>query len=1215
MSTAPAKWKFAVDRGGTFTDITGLDPAGTFHVLKLLSSSPEYDDSSIEGIRQVMGLQDSQPLPAEEIESIRFGSTVATNALLERKGGRVLLLVTEGFSDLFEIGYQNRPDIFSLCIKKPAPLYSEVIEVSERIDAGGTVVRQVETGKLREDIRRLKAVGIETAAVILMHSWRNPEHELACETILKEEGLSSIFLSHKTSNLIKIVSRGQATIMDAYLGPVITGYLKDIKHKTGKIPISFMRSSGTLADPESFRGKDAILSGPAGGMIAVASIACKLGLKGAIGFDMGGTSTDVSRVDGRLEKVHERLIEGTELQTEMLNIVTVASGGGSRLWFDGQKMRVGPESAGAYPGPACYGFGGPLTITDANFLTGRIVTGSFPAAFGTDRRSPPDLSPVRKKFKLLKEKLLSITGSEMSIEEIALGFLTIANEKMAMAIKEISVSKGFDIRDYALVSFGGAGGQHACQVASLLGIEKIIFHPLSGLISAYGIGISRPAVRSVLTCLKPCTPDTYRSLAPLFNKLTADTLKKGGTGYRSYNVKHEIDLRVEGTDSFQTFEYLGYEETLAAFEREQRRLFGFFTDDTGIEIVNLRVEVQSEETFFSEYNSNLNGKSATPLPLSRQNVYYPGGSANTPVYNRSSLCQGAVIKAPAIVVDSHSTLIIDPGFTAEISSNGIITLLRTGGKDEHLEVNSTKPDPILLEVFNNAFSGIAVEMGVTLRNTAHSVNIKERLDFSCAVFDRSGELVANAPHIPVHLGSMSDTVKAVIYDHKRELKPGDFFLTNNPYRGGSHLPDITIIAPFFSEDGKPAFYTAARGHHSDIGGITPGSMPPFSGHIEEEGILIESKLLVRNGIFREKELMDILTGGKYPARNIGERLSDLRAQVAACSKGIGELKELIGRFGWKTVSDYMIHIQENAEAMVKKALADFLDGNGRYMGSFEDCLDDGTKLAVTVAITGGSNPPETIMATIDFSGTGSQHSIDNLNTPLSVTRSAVLYVIRALTGVDIPLNSGCLKPVDIIIPDGSILSPSFPSPVASGNVETSQRIVDVLLGAFRVAAASQGTMNNLIFEVEGSTPYYETIGGGSGAMDGCHGGSGVQVHMTNTRSTDPEVLEHKFPAVRLDRFTLRKGSGGIGLYRGGNGIIKEVTFLKPAAVNVISERRVYAPYGLQGGGKGKRGVNLLRKTSGTTEVLGHRDTVNIQKGDSIIIKTPGGGGFGESPDG
>ncbi len=1203
----PARWRFAVDRGGTFTDVVGLDPEGNIHTLKLLSSSPDYEDPCIEGIRRILRLERHEPLPEDRIETIRFGTTVATNALIERKGGRTALVITSGFRDLLEIGHQQRPHIFDLCIKKPSPLYSEVFEVEERIASDGTVIRPIDTDEIKGLAERILTGGFHTVAVVFLHSWKNPAHELMCEEILKGCGIGSIFLSHRTVNLIKVITRAQSTVVDAYLSPVIARYLEGIRRYTGNIPIEFIQSSGGLTGPEGFLGKDAILSGPSGGAIAVGSVAGRLGFKGAIGFDMGGTSTDVSRYDMGIERVYEQTIDGVELQTEAINIVTVASGGGSVLGFDGKKMYVGPESAGSYPGSACYGFGGPLTVTDANLLTGRIIPEYFPRTFGPHRDSPLSIDIVRDGFKTLTERINTSTGRNLTPEEVAMGFLRIANERMALAIKEISVSRGFDVRRYALFCFGGAGGQHACQIAELLGMETIVFHPLSPVMSAYGIGLARHTEKRAVTVLKPLTPRTHAELEGMFSKMIEEIT----TSTEGLMVTRAMDLRPKGTDSFITVEYTGYREDLHNFRKRYKRLFGFFPDTDRIEIVNIRVEILSQRVLFPMLPSTSPPTNPSTTPLSYREIYYPGGWMEAGVYRREAIPQGTGIKGPAFLVDRYSTLIVDPGFEVELNESGMVFVRRVGEgvKKTSCTKKSTGADPVLLEVFNSIFMNVAKEMGYTLRNTASSVNIKERLDFSCAIFDSKGNLIANAPHIPVHLGSMADTVKGVLEVRRDDIQPGDVFLTNNPYRGGSHLPDLTVVEPVFSGD-ELLFFTASRGHHADIGGRTPGSIPPSAGHIDEEGVLIDGITVVRDGVFMEEALRDILSNHRYPVRDVEERIRDIKAQIASAHKGVEELVRVIDRYGWDTVRDYMHYIQENGEYTVKKALYRFLGGRESFEGVFEDRLDDGTLIKVRILILAGTDPPHTVHGVIDFSGTDPQHTHNNLNTPISVTRSCVLYVLRAISSTDIPLNHGCLKPITLIVPRGSILDPRFPAPVGSGNVETSQRIVDVLLGALGICSASQGTMNNVLFEVEGEAPYYETIGGGAGAMQGCDGASGVHVHMTNTRITDPEILEYRHPGVRLERFSIRRGSGGKGRYRGGDGIVREIRFLKSARVALITERRVYPPYGLNGGGSGKRGENLLKRVDGTVERLSHRALIDIKPGESIVIKTPGGGGYG-----
>ncbi|MEJ2697885.1 MAG: hydantoinase B/oxoprolinase family protein, partial [Candidatus Sulfobium sp.] len=1120
-------------------------------------------------------------------------------------------LITKGFSDLLEIGYQDRPEIFRLCTVKAPPLYSSVVEVDERIGPRGNVIRNLDAAALEDRIKGIDRTGIDAVCVVLMHSWAEPGHELLVKGILEQYGFRNVFLSHRTTNLIKIVSRGHATLVDAYLSAVLTNYVKSIQSETGRIPVRFMQSNGIPCRPGLLTGKNAILSGPAGGVVAVSGIARETGSRGVIGFDMGGTSTDVSRLDGRPEMIYERIVGGLPLQAEALNIVTVAAGGGSVLGFGDQRMTVGPESAGSYPGPACYGFGGPLTITDANLITGRIAPRYFPMTFGPDNTAPLDTAITHERFGKLATEVNRSAGTLLSPREIAAGFLDVANEKMAMAIKEISVSKGVDVRQYDLVCFGGAGGQHACPIASLLRIGRIIIHPLSGVMSAYGIGLAKEAWRTARTALLPCGRDNWEMLGGTFQEMEGELLPRGRYPADFFVIRREVDIRPAGAGTSLTVPYGDMDETLGIFLDEYEKIYGFRPDTENLEIVTVRSEVRDTSEFFPSFPAARSAGPVTPPPAASQDLYYSGEILKAPVYMREKLPAGCRIQGPALVIDDISTIVVDRGFDAETVESGSLIIRGVTHTREPGARTSLRPDPVLLEVFNNLFMGVAAEMGVTLRNTAHSVNMKERLDFSCAVFDPGGGLVANAPHIPVHLGSMSDTVKAVLEDNAGTMKDGDIYLTNNPYRGGSHLPDLTVVCPVFSPEGGLIFFTAARGHHSDIGGKTPGSMPPSANHINDEGILIDSLLIMRGGTLYEDLLISVLSGGECPARNIPERIADIRAQIASARKGVRELSLLIGRYGLDTVRNYMAFMQDNAAGSIRKALFRFLAKSGPFTSSFEDRLDDGTPLRVLITIDGGPNPPSTLRAVIDFTGTGKQHRNDNLNAALSVTFSAVIYVLRCLTGSDIPLNSGCLDPVDIIVPPGTILNPAYPAAVASGNVETSQRTVDVLLGALGAAAASQGTMNNLLFEAEGETPYYETIAGGSGAVPGCPGTSGIQVHMTNTRITDPEVLEVRHPGVRLERFTLRRGSGGPGLFRGGDGVIREIKFLKPAAVSILSERRVFAPYGLEGGGEGKKGRNLYKKANGETRVLGHRCILGVAENDSIVIETPGGGGYGK----
>ncbi len=1213
MSKLSKKWRLAIDRGGTFTDIVALDTSGIYHSLKLLSYSSQYKDASIEGIKRVFGLTSDQPLPEDKIEGIRFGTTIATNALLEQKGGKTALLITKGFADLLFIGYQNRPHIFKLCIERTPPLYSLVIEVDERIDSHGKIVNELQAESLLTEIEKIKHEGFDAIAVVFMHSWKNPLHELLCEQILREQGFKKIILSHKSINAVKIVSRGQSTLIDAYLSTVLANYLEQIEKELRTIPIEFMQSNGVLSIPSEFSGKHALFSGPAGGVSAVARIAEEVGIGSVIGFDMGGTSTDVSRFDGQFERRYEQVINGLPIQMEMLNIITVAAGGGSILKFDGCRMMTGPESAGSYPGPACYGFGGPLTITDANLLTGRLIPEYFPRTFGPNMCKSIDIDIVKEKFLILTNEINAALKTDYSSREVAAGLLRIANEKMAMAIKEISVSKGFDVREYALVCFGGAGGQHACSISSLLGIEKIIIHPLGSLLSAYGIGLAESAWKDEKTVLMTYSEKTQEVLDAIFSEMEENLYRRENLLSVMCSSKRELDIRPRGAETFITVKHEPYHNAIGNFKRQYKRLFGFIPEDTDLEIVNVRIDIKKQSEFFTPYDERrgIPKQTVKTVPASYQEIFYQTGCLKVPIYPRESIAPFMKISGPAFIVDTNTTVVVDPEFEVERDKKGLIFMTRRDVRKESISQPNKKPDPVLLEIFNNIFMNVATEMGIVLKNTAHSVNMKERLDFSCAIFDKKGNLVANAPHIPVHLGAMADSVKTLLKEKENDLRPGDMYLTNDPYHGGSHLPDITVICPVFSEEGSLIFFTASRGHHADIGGKTPGSMPPLASHIDEEGVLIDNHIVVRDGSFREGALRDLLTDQPYPVRNIDERIADLRAQVASCNKGMKELLRVISRYGIPFVTDYMTHIQDNAEYSVKKALYRFIEKENRFHSTFEDYLDDGTPIKVALALHGGENPPGTVRATIDFTGTGSQHLRDNLNAPISVTHSAVIYVLRTLLETDIPLNSGCLRPITIIVPAETLLNPAYPLPVASGNVETSQRIVDVLLGAFGIAAASQGTMNNLIFEVEGETPYYETIAGGSGALEGCPGASGVQVHMTNTMITDPEILEFRHPGIRLKQFILRENSGGKGRYQGGDGVIREMQFLKPASVSILSERRVYAAYGMKGGCPGKRGFNFHKKADGGIIPLGHREVLKIETGDSVIIETPGGGGYGQ----
>ena len=1202
-------WFFAVDRGGTFTDVIGVDPEGKTHSRKLLSQSQEYADPAIEGIQRMMKIPAENPIPQDKVSRIRMGTTVATNALLERKGTPIALLITKGFGNLLEIGNQARPDLFALAVIKPEQLYSNVIEVDERLDHEGSVVRSLDESALRKDLEKIMNSGISSLAIVLMHSWKNGVHESRVAEIALEMGFDQISVSHKIMPLIKIVGRGQTTAVDAYLSPVLFEYIQSVKKNTGNIPLEFMQSSGGMTDAQNFRGKDAIMSGPAGGVIGASAVAKLNGIDETIGFDMGGTSTDVSRYGGEFEKVVEVETSGIHFQTPSLKINTVAAGGGSILWFDGKKMRVGPESAGADPGPVCYGKDGQLAITDANLLLGRLVPKYFPNTFGQTHDQPLNERKTRKTFKKLTDEINTKLSTDLSSENVALGFIRIANETMASAIKEISVARGFDVRTHALVCFGGAAAQHACGIARILGIKKMVIHPMAGLLSAYGIAMAnqfRYAIRSIVTTYKK---NMLLQFENQLNEMAAPLIKEiaqCGIPESKIETNKFLDLRPLGTDNYLTIPLDTFEETVRIFAKLHKQLFGF--DATAeLELVNLRVEVNGLGHHFKESHSKSYTRSK-PESNDTTKVTFESSEYETPIYQIDDFLPGSFIEGPAIITEAFSTTVVEPGFSAELNRYGHLVL----SQDTIAEISvGPQKDPIMLEVFNHLFMSIAEQMGHTLINTAHSVNIKERLDFSCAIFDPEGNLVANAPHMPVHLGAMSESVKEIISANKESMRPGDAFLMNNPHRGGSHLPDLTVIAPVFAKGKDPIFYTASRGHHADIGGTTPGSLPPFATSIHEEGVVIDNFRLIKDNELQLDELKNMLSDNDYPARNLEERIADIKAQIAAVNKGIIETERLIKKYGLETVHAYMGHIRENAAESMRTALLAYLGEKENLDLEFKDQLDNGDSISVQITIEKGSDPPDTCCAKVNFSGTSSQMK-GNQNAPVAVTKAAVLYVFRLLIDKDIPLNSGCLEPIKIIVPEGSLLKPEDTAAVVGGNTETSQRITDVLIGALKLAGASQGTMNNFVFGEDGGSgkQYYETIAGGSGACKGHNGASGVQVHMTNTRATDPEVLEHRFPEIRLEHFGLRKNSGGDGRYKGGNGTIRKVTFLEKRKVSILSERRKYPPYGMAGGLPGKSGKNELIRTSGKLEPLAGKVERVVKSGETIIIETPGGGGYG-----
>lgn len=1220
------KWIFALDRGGTFTDIVGFDPDGKLHTRKLLSVSQSYEDAGIEGIRSILKLSPQKALDPAMIRCIRIGTTIATNALLERKGAPSALCITKGFEDLLAIGNGTRPELFNLKTLKPQPIYSYVRGVDEETDASGSILKKIDTSDVEKTLQEIRASGYENLAIVLKHSWTNPLHEQILASIAREKaGFRHVVVSHEVMPLINFLKRGQTTMIEAYLGPVLFSYATVLKQLVGQIRIEFMQSSGGLISTEGLHAKDTILSGPAGGVVGTGTLSAKLGITQSIGFDMGGTSTDVSRYDGGYHHVFESSVSGVPFYTDMLDVETVAAGGGSILSFDGERLLVGPESAGSDPGPACYGLDGPLTVTDANLLLGRIIPEFMPSTFGKTRDSKLDSVVVKEKFSSLVSTVNDATDFSYSPRELAEGYLRIANEIMCRAMKKVSVSRGYDIREHTLVCFGGAAPQHACDMARILGIKTIVIHPLSSVLSAYGIAVSNRLERTAHAVMQTLSVELLTLLE-----------KKAGTesGKLTEKLRNEekmaemttrlyLDLRPKGTDTWVSIQageskgrvsFNNIRDILAEFRNEYLGRFGFRSDTDEIEIVNMRIEVSAASPVPEINPSPLPpGVVERPQALYSRPVWLTGSCRQLPVFDRESLKPGQRLKGPAMIVDNQLTLLVQEGFETVVDPmNNII--LRDKENFSVIQKNETtagaKPDPVMLEVFNHLFMNIAEQMGHTLANTAHSVNMKERHDFSCALFDDDGRLIAHAPHIPVHLGAMEATVQHIIEENRGTMREGDMYLANNPHQGGSHLPDITIVTPVFCGGATPSYYLANRGHHADIGGITPGSMPPSSKNIQDEGIVIGNFLLVRAGSFREKEVVKLLSSGKNPARNLPERLSDLKAQVAANNKGLTELLRMNDSYGTSMVHRYMSFIRTNARHAMHRALAKLAGPTGRFESEFSDCMDNGAVIAVSIRIDAGEGKEPQV--TVDFTGTGPQDP-GNINAPEAVTSAAVLYTLRCLIEEDIPLNAGCLEPVTIVIPEGSLLQPSAEAAVAVGNVETSQRIVDVLLGALEKAAASQGTMNNLLFGKPDNTgaQYYETIPGGGGAAEGYCGASALQVHMTNTRLTDPEILEQRFPSVRITSFSIRNLSGGIGKWNGGCGVERAFRFSEPMRVSVISERRVTAPFGLHGGSNGEKGKNLLIRPDGTVIQLEQRVDRIVKPGETIVIKTPGGGGYGD----
>jgi len=1197
----PAKaWDFWIDRGGTFTDVVARPPSGKLIAKKLLSESPAYPDAAVQGIRECLSLEKGAPIPRGMIGAVKMGTTVATNALLERKGDRTLLLITKGFRDALKIGYQARPKIFAKEIIKPEMLYEQVAEISERILADGTVEQKADAKEIRAALEAAQRDGIKAVAIVFMHAYRYPAHEQLAAKIAREMGFAQVSVSYETSPLIKLVGRGDTTVVDAYLSPILARYVarvsKELDAKNSGARLMFMMSSGGLTAADLFKGKDAILSGPAGGVVGMAQTGESAGFKRLIGFDMGGTSTDVSHFDGEYERAFETEVAGVRMRAPMMQIHTVAAGGGSILHFDGSRFRVGPDSAGADPGPMCYRREGPLAVTDANVMAGKLIPEFFPKIFGKTNDQPIDASTVRNAFaKLAKE----VAGGK-SPEEIADGFITIAVENMANAIKKISVARGYDVTRYALNCFGGAGGQHACLVADSLGMKSVVIHPLSGLLSAYGMGLADIRATRTQALEQSLSAKALAAINKIGKKL-GDEVKREvasqGVAPKQIKVIVRAHLRYAGTDTPLEVVAGTIKKMQRDFEAAHKARFGFMDRDKEIVVEAVSVEAIGGGAKFSERASKTS-KSKLPAPRRKTKFFSRGKFQNASVYTRDQLKPGHVVKGPALLIEPNQTVVVENGWQAKLTPKDHLVLTRAKALARKHAIGTTA-DPVLLEVFNNLFMSIAEQMGVTLQNTAYSVNIKERLDFSCAVFDASGSLVANAPHMPVHLGSMDRSVETVIRSNKGKIKPGDVYALNAPYNGGTHLPDITVCTPVFDDKGKQILlWVASRGHHADVGGVAPGSMSPLATHIEEEGVYIDNFKLVDRGRFREKELYGLLRGAKYPARNPLQNVNDLKAQIAANEKGVRELRKMIALFGMLVVKAYMGHVQDNAAESVRRVLDRLHDSEFSYE------MDQGTFIKVKISVDKKKRE-----ATVDFTGTSPEQN-SNFNAPAPVTRAAVLYVFRVMVDDDIPMNAGCLRPIKLVIPQSSMLSPQYPAAVVAGNVETSQAVTNCLFGALGALSCAQGTMNNLTYGNE-NYQYYETICSGSPAGPGFNGTDAVHTHMTNTRLTDPEILEFRFPVV-LEDFHIRKDSGGRGKWKAGDGIYRRVRFREKMDCAILSGHRRVPPFALAGGEPGHVGENWVRRKNGKEEKLKGCDQTVLEAGEAVIIITPTAGGYGKA---
>ncbi|MGA2827325.1 MAG: hydantoinase B/oxoprolinase family protein [Streptosporangiaceae bacterium] len=1230
------RWEFWIDRGGTFTDIVARRPDGTLAAHKLLSENPRaYRDAAVAGIRELAGVGPSEPVPADQIGAVRLGTTVATNALLERTGERCVLVITAGFRDALRIAYQDRPRIFDRQIVLPELLYERVIEAGERVSAHGDILVPLDEDTVAGELSAAYADGFRSVAVLCMHGYRYPEHEMRIGQLAREIGFTQVSESHETSPLMKLVSRGDTTVVDAYLSPILRRYVDEVADELGGVRLLFMQSNGGLTDAASFRGKDSILSGPAGGIVGMARTAAAAGFARVIGFDMGGTSTDVSHYAGEFERQYETQVAGVRMRAPMLSIHTVAAGGGSILHFDGSRYRVGPDSAGAHPGPACYRRGGPLTVTDANLLLGRIQAGHFPRVFGETGDQPLDTEVTSSLFSSLSREIGEATGDRRGPEQVAAGFLEIAVQNMANAIKKISVQRGYDITRYVLSTFGGAGGQHACAVAGALGMTRVLIHPLAGVLAAYGLGLADIIAMRETAVEAPLSAELLAGLpavlAPLEAEARAELLAEGVPADR-IRAECRAHLRYDGTDTPIPIPIGPHADMMSAFEQAYRRRFSFLMPDKTVvaEAVSVEVigthenggggdatarpaEMAAEQMASLAGTGTSGGDGEAARPEKQVRMFTGGVWAQAGLFRRDGLRPGQAVDGPAIIAEDLATTIVEPGWRAVVTERSDLLLSRVTAQPAASPPLASPSalagaDPVMLEIFNNLFMSVAEQMGVRLQSTAHSVNIKERLDFSCAIFDTDGGLIANAPHIPVHLGSMGESIKAVMDRNEGRMKPGDVYVLNDPYHGGTHLPDVTVVTPVFEEGGRATegktpgiwFYVASRGHHAEIGGISPGSMPAFSRRVEEEGVLIDNWLLVDHETLREAETIRLLTGAEYPSRDPVTNIADLRAQIAANEKGIQELQRMVRHFGLDVVRAYMGHVQDNAAEAVRRVITALTDGDYAYE------MDNGAVIRVAVRVDRVARTAE-----VDFTGTSAQLS-DNFNAPSSVAMAAVLYVFRTLVDDDIPLNSGCLRPINVIIPPGTMLSPEYPAAVAAGNVETSQAVTGALYAALGVMAEGSGTMNNVTFG-NARYQYYETVASGSGAGDGFAGTDVVQTKMTNSRLTDPEVLEWRYP-VRLESYEIRHGSGGEGRWRGGNGGVRRLRFLEPMTVTTLSGHRRVPAFGMAGGSPGALGRHWMAHPDGSVTPMRGCDSVQAAAGDVFVIETPGGGGFG-LPDG